>query len=300
VRALEPDRLPPNVRLGTSSFSSPDWSGAFYPAQLPSRQFLEYYAQRYDTVEIDATWHALPTRRIFESWAARVPEGFTFALKAPKSITHERYLEGCEEEWRAFLDLTEALGPRRGPILLQFSYVSRRRDPREARAGENFRRRLERFLPLIPPEGRFAIEVRNRGWISEELLALLRSRGIGLVWADYYTMPRGPSLLAARDLVLCDFAYVRFLGNHRLMDARVAEARQSGDRASDWCSLLVDRTRETREWVITLQSLLPRVREMFVYFNNHYAGFAPGSLELFARLWKEEAPRLDRAPSLRA
>jgi uncharacterized protein YecE (DUF72 family) len=291
MTAFDFSGIPPGLRLGTSSFSSPDWRGGFYPPHLPSSDFLGYYATRLSTVEIDATWHAMPSRRVVEAWAEKVPEGFTFAAKVPKVITHERYLEDCAAEWAHFLELMDLLGAKKGPVLLQFPYVAKSRDAEEYRTGRDFRRRLEAFLPLIPREGRFVVEVRNRTWVAPPLLDLLRGRGISLALVDITTMPTAAEILDRLDPITADFAYVRFLGNHAAMDHRVAEAREGGRRVSDWGELLLDRADDLRAWIPPLREILHRVPEVFVYFNNHYAGFAPGSLELFLRLWDEAAPQ---------
>ncbi|MCA9727822.1 MAG: DUF72 domain-containing protein [Candidatus Eisenbacteria bacterium] len=290
IRPVELDQsfLPAGVHLGTSSFSSEDWIGGFYPVGAKPADFLSHYAMRFHTVEIDATWHVVPSIRTFEAWARKAPPGFIFSLKVPKSVTHEKYLVGCEDEWREFLDLCDVLGEHRGPLLFQFPYVSRNRDPHEWETGEDFLRRLEAFLPLLPERGRYAIEVRNESWVGQPLLDLLRSRNVALTLVEYFTMPSGPELLRRMDPITADFAYIRFLGHHREMDLMVAEAREEGRRRGDWDSVLIDREAETRPWIAAVQSLLGRGRETFVYFNNHYAGFAPGSIELFLRLWQEE------------
>jgi uncharacterized protein YecE (DUF72 family) len=293
--ALDLHGLPAGLRLGTSSFSNSDWLGRFYPAHLRPEEILTFYATVLHTVEIDATWHAIPSRRTVEAWRDRVPDGFTFALKAPKSITHERYLGDCAEDWSRFLALMEILGEKRGPVLFQFPYVARGRDADEYRHGGDFRRRLEQFLPQLPAGTRFAVEVRNRGWIDAALLDLLRGRGLALALTAYQTMPDAAELLRGPDPLTADFGYVRFLGDHKAMDHMVARAREAGTRDRDWGELIVDKTEEMRGWIAPVRALLQRVPEVFVYFNNHYAGYGPGSLELFASLWREEEART--APS---
>ena len=284
-----PQPQPTRLRIGTSSYSSPDWCGPFYPAGMRPEEFLSFYAGRYPTVEVDATWHAMPSRRTVEAWRDRVPDGFIFAAKVPKSITHDLYLQDCAEEWKRFLSLMEILGGKRGPLLLQFQYVARNRDPEEYRTGAEFRRRLARFLPLLPDGWRFAVEVRNRAWLGPALFDLLRGRGIALALTAYYTMPTAAELLREGDPVTADFSYLRFLGNHKLMDQAVARERECGRRDRDWGEVLIDRTEELRQWIPPVRTLLERTSEVYAYFNNHYAGFAPGTCELFARLWAEEA-----------
>ena len=278
--------LPDGLRIGTSSFSSPDWLGAFYPPHLKPGQFLPYYARVLSTVEIDATWHAMPGRRTVASWAERVPDHFVFSLKVPKVITHEKYLENCDGEWHQFLNLLEPLEAKRGPLLFQFPYVAKGKDPEEYRTGNDFMRRLETFLPLLPPDGKYVVEIRNATWIGEPLLDVLRARQIALCLTAYYTMPSPTELLQRVNPVTADFGYVRFLGHHRQMDRLVKQAQEEQNKKRQWDELLVDRTRETDEWVTAIRFLLDQHEEMFVYFNNHFAGFAPGSIDLFLQRWR--------------
>ena len=139
---LDLSALPPALRVGTSSFSSKDWRGVFYPERLQPRDYLGHYAGVFPTVEIDATWHALPAPSTVRGWAERTPADFVISLKVPKTITHERYLEDCAAEWTRFLRLLEPLGEKRGPLLFQFPYVAKGKDAREYESGEDFRRRL--------------------------------------------------------------------------------------------------------------------------------------------------------------
>jgi len=285
---LQTDRLPSRLRLGTSSFGNDDWRGVFYPADLQPRDYLRFYAERLPTVEIDATWYASPSAKLVDGWARKVPESFRIAAKVPKRITHESYLESCDDEWTSFVRAMDRLGEKRGPLLIQFPYIAKRTDADEYRTGDDFRRRLARFLPRAAGAGRLAVEVRNRTWLGPSLFDLLGEHRVALVLTAYYTMPGAneyASILG--ELPAADFAYVRFLGHHRAMDKRVREAKEAGERERDWDSLIVDRSAETRAWIGLLRTMLKSGSDIFAYFNNHYAGFAPGSIDLFARMWEE-------------
>lgn len=133
------------------------------------------------------------------------------------------------------------------------------------------------------------MEVRNEKWIADPLLDLLRARKVALALVHYYTMPSAAALMQRCDPVTADFAYLRFLGHHREMDRQVAEARAEGARERNWADLIVDRTEETRAWIGPIRELLRRGRKTYVYFNNHFAGFAPGSIAVFLKLWREMA-----------
>ncbi len=280
-------RLPPGLHVGTSSFSTTDWCGPFYPADLSPHDFLGHYARTFRTVEIDATWHFMPSAKTADAWGRKVPEGFVFSAKVPKIITHEKQLENCGDDWERFAETMARLGPKLGPLLFQFQYVSKKRDPREYETGEVFLRRLEAFLPLLPAGQRFAVEVRNEKWLRPALTDLLRSRGIALALIDQNTMPRPGRWFDLCDPITADFAYVRFLGDHHAMDNLVGHRRQSGEKTRDWDEIVLDRSQEMREWVPVLRRLADRVPDVYAYFNNHYAGFAPGSIELFLRTWEE-------------
>ncbi len=286
---IDTSPLPETVLVGTSSFSTEDWCGVFYPQDLRPGDYLSFYATQLRTVEIDATWYAMPSRETVAAWARKVPPGFVFSAKVPKEITHEKALENCDADWARFLSAMEALGDRRGPLLFQFPYVAKGKDADEYRTGDDFRRRLARFLPSLPRDWEYVVEVRNEKWIAPPLLDLLRSRGIALALVAYYTMPALDEMLRRADPVTADFLYVRFLGNHKSMDERVARLRAEGARARDWDAIAVDRTEEMRAWVRSIRELLGGGRVSYLYFNNHYAGFAPGSIARFLEVWQEEA-----------
>ncbi len=285
MQPIDLNSLPPNLLVGTSSFSTDDWRGGFYPPDLAPSDYLSWYARTFHTVEIDATWYALPSAHTVRSWASKVPDGFIFSLKVPKVITHDLGLENCRAELQTFLARLEPLGARRGPLLLQFPYIAKGQDAEEYETGREFLRRLAAFLPLLPAGGQYVVEVRNAKWVAAPLLDLLRRRGVALALTAYYTMPGAAQLFRGPDPVTAPFGYIRFLGNHRQMDRLVREAREGGTRAKDWGELIVDRTRETADWVEIGRQLIRRQEGVFAYFNNHFAGYAPGSVELFVRLW---------------
>jgi uncharacterized protein YecE (DUF72 family) len=156
---IDLSRLPTRIHLGTSSFSTADWCGSFYPTDLPPHDFLGHYANVFRTVEIDATWHFMPGARTVDAWARKVPDGFVFAAKVPKSITHEKQLEGCEEEWGRFIETMTRLGLKLGPLLFS-SNMSQRKGRPGVRDGEKVLRRSRRSS-LLPRRIPFRREVRN-------------------------------------------------------------------------------------------------------------------------------------------
>jgi uncharacterized protein YecE (DUF72 family) len=278
-----------NLRVGTSSWSEDDWRGPFYPPDARPREFLTHYSRVFDTVECDATFYAVPSVRTVEGWRERTPDGFLLSSKLPREITHERGMVDCQDVTRGFLAVMDRLGDRLGPIVAQFAYVAKGRDPQEYETGEDFRARLSSFLAEWPQEKELAVEVRNAKWIAPPLIDLLRERRVALVVSVYYTMPGPERFLAGPDPWTTDLTYVRFLGHHRKMDELIARLRREGKRSGDWNELAVDRTTEMRRWVEPLRERAEHGSRVLAYFNNHYAGYAPGSAERFVRLWTERA-----------
>ncbi len=273
------------LRVGTSSWSSPDWCGKLYDPGSRPRDFLEQYARHFDTVECDATFYGVPRPTTVDGWRSRTPEGFLLSSKLPREITHERGLVDCGETLNEFLGVMGRLGHRLGPTVAQFAYVAKRRDAREYETGDDFRSRLRSFLDLWPKERQLAVEVRNAKWVAAPLLDLLRERGVCLVLPAIYTMPGPARLFGGPRPVMTNLIYVRFLGHHREMDQLIARQREQGRRDSEWGELALDRSAEMREWVAPLRAESLAGARVLVYFNNHYAGYAPGSVTEFKRLW---------------
>jgi uncharacterized protein YecE (DUF72 family) len=236
-------------------------------------------------VECDATFYRIPTEKTVDGWRDRTPAGFLLSSKLPQEITHEKGLADCSVPLREFLAVMGRLGDKLGPILAQFAYVAKGADAAEYATGASFRQRLSSFLALWPRELRLAVEVRNATWIAPPLLELLRERGVALAFSAYYTMPAPEKLFAGPDPRTGDFTYVRFIGDHKKMDALVAKLKAEGRRTGDWSAPAVDRTSELKRWAAVLK---PAAKNpVLAYFNNHYAGFAPNSARLFRELWDQ-------------
>ena len=161
------------LSVGTSGFSYAEWKGPFYPADLPASRMLAYYAERLASVEINNTFYRLPRRNTLESWAAEVPEGFRFAIKASQRITHQKRLRDVADETRYLLDVTQALGARLGALLFQL--------PPNLKLDLD---RLDRFLELLPPETHAAFEFRHPSWLDPQVVERLRSRSCAWVVND--------------------------------------------------------------------------------------------------------------------
>jgi uncharacterized protein YecE (DUF72 family) len=174
-----PKAEPPlRLRAGTSGWSYDAWKGPFYPAELPAREMLAFYGTRLPAVEVNNTFYRLPKAAVLESWAAQVPEGFRFALKASRRITHLKRLREAGDETAYLLSTAAALGARLGALLFQL--------PPNLKLDLE---RLDAFVALLPEGTRAAFEFRHPSWSDEAVHERLRARGFALVLADVEDAP---------------------------------------------------------------------------------------------------------------
>jgi uncharacterized protein YecE (DUF72 family) len=177
-----PKAEPPlRLRAGTSGWSYDAWKGPFYPEDLPSREMLAFYGARLPAVEVNNTFYRMPKETVLEGWAAQVPEGFRFALKASRRITHLKRLREVADETAYLLATAAALGPRLGALLFQL--------PPNLKLDLE---RLDAFLALLPEGTRAAFEFRHPSWAEEAVLERLRARGFAQVLADVEDAPTPP------------------------------------------------------------------------------------------------------------
>jgi uncharacterized protein YecE (DUF72 family) len=163
-----------NIHVGTSGYNYPEWRGTFYPADLPAKRMFDFYAARFHTVEINYTFYRMPTLKTTEGWRAQAPAGFTYTLKAPRRITHDRRLQDCAESVTLLCDAARGLGDHLATLLFQLPPHFKRDLPR-----------LDAFLALLPPDIRTAFEFRHESWLSDEVYAALAARGAALCVADF-------------------------------------------------------------------------------------------------------------------
>lgn len=162
-----------HIRVGTSGYSYKEWKGTFYPDDLPAAKMLPYYGERFDSVEINNTFYRMPDAKMVAKWGEQVPDGFTFVLKAPQRITHQKKLVGAGDDLRLLLEAGEALGSKLGPVLFQLPPFSRKDALK-----------LREFVSILPPEKRVAFEFRHDSWFDDEIYGILRERDIALCAAD--------------------------------------------------------------------------------------------------------------------
>lgn len=265
--------LPGHLYVGTSSWSSQDWLGPFYPASLKPAQFIEYYASQFRAVEIDSTFYSIPATSVVRAWKEKTPPGFIFAAKVPSLITHRKVLRDCQHEFTSFLNAMELLEERLGPLLLQFPYFNKT----AFASRDQFDKLLRPFLKSLPKQFKFALELRNKNWLSWDFLELLREHSVGFAVIAQAWMPSIDTLAKAVDIVTGEFCYARFIGDRQGMEAKTDK----------WSQLVADKSSEMTVWAQELKKIVAKGVRTYAFFNNHYAGFAPGSVKLFEYLFEQ-------------
>jgi uncharacterized protein YecE (DUF72 family) len=252
--------------IGCSGWAYADWVGPFYPPGTPPSEFLARYARVFRTVEVDSSFYRPPAPYLIRRWADRTPEGFRFALKVPRDVTHEPANSAKGAVLGPFLASLEPLRARGklGPVVLQF--------PASFRASSG-RARLQGLLEAIPREYPLAVELRHSSWWTEETRALLDRRRAALVWS-VQPEARPPPWVTG------DFLYARFIGDRALTKF---------DRIQ----------RDSRPEIESMKRVFEEegrpVDTVFAFANNHFMGFGPGTAAVVADVLGEARPDLSAA-----
>jgi uncharacterized protein YecE (DUF72 family) len=225
-------------RIGCSGWNYGHWRGVFYPSGLSERLWLARYTERFDTVELNASFYRLPTRKAASAWAAATPDGFVFAVKASRYLTHVKRLRGVADGVARLYERIEPLvdAGKLGPVLWQLPENFHRDDDRLASALEEL------------PGGRHAFEFRHASWFVPEIAQLLRRHDIALVIGDH---PERPFQTHERT---ADFVFAR------LHVGRGKDGNYTPSQLQEWAA----RVRAWRE-----------EGDVYLYFNDDWKGFAP-------------------------
>jgi uncharacterized protein YecE (DUF72 family) len=228
----------PQVRVGCSGWNYADWRERFYPKGLGTGRWLERYAEVFDTVEVNSTFYRLAKPDAVRRWVEQTPDGFLFTVKSSRYLTHIKRLRDMGEGVKRFYQSIEPLAasPKMGPVLWQLPGNFRRDDELLAQALEAL------------PEGRHCFEFRHESWFTKEIYDLLRRYQVALVIGDTPERPFQTHEMTA------DWTFIRFHFGHR------------GRRGNYSHS-------ELDEWAERIRAWSGR-REVLVYFNNDWEGFA--------------------------
>lgn len=243
MTSIRPAQLPENPckrrpRIGTSGWHYADWWGPFYPAGLPRKLALAHYATRFDAVELNAPFYRTPSEKAVENWESSTPEGFRFAWKASKFITHWRRLIVDESSIELLQSRLRLLGGKLGPVLFQLP-------PRMAADRE----RLAGFLKALPGKRSYSFEFRHQSWYQRPILELLEDHNVSLCLSDHADAPAPPEVTA-------DWVYIR---NHG------PAGRYHGSYSDAELSI----------WAERIRNWLREDRYVWCFFDNDMKGAAP-------------------------
>ena len=250
------------ILIATQGWNYAGWVGPFYPPGTRPSEFLPAYAKVFRGVEVDSTFYAVPDVRAVRAWNERTPPDFTFALKMPREITHDLRLRNAEGLTHDFLERALELGPKLGPILVQMGPDFA---PEELPA-------LEQFVPRLPRDLRFAVELRQSRWMRSDvlprLLELLERHGIALALSDGRWIRR-ETVLELAERPTADFLYLRWMGPDR--------------EITDYSHIQFDRSAEIRAWAEVIERAA-HTKDVYGFFNNHFAGHSPENARQMQRL----------------
>lgn len=232
------------IHIGTSGWHYAHWRGPFYSDDLPAAKMLPWYAERFDTVEINNSFYRLPTAEAVAAWYAQTPADFCFAVKASRYITHNRKLKQPKETIKKFMAVVGKLKDKLGPILFQL--------PPSWRVNVQ---RLEEFLAALSPRHRYAFEFRNATWNIPPVYEMLRRYDAAFCIFELAGF-QSPIEVTA------DFAYIRLHGPGNAYQGDYSRAN-------------------LRTWAKRIETWQKELKHIFVYFDNDQAGFAAkNALEL--------------------
>ena len=220
-----------NVYIGTSGWNYKHWLGRFYAEKFPASKMLAFYAEHFNTVELNNSFYHLPSAKSFETWRETTPAKFVFAVKGSRFITHMKKLKDPEQATERFFAPAEKLEAKLGPILFQL--------PPRWRVNTE---RLSDFLEVLPREHRYAFEFREQSWFTDEVFRLLRQHNVALCMYQM-TGYESPHEITA------DFVYVRFHGT---------ETTYGGSYSDD----------ALRQWAARIREWRRQSKDVYVYFNN--------------------------------
>jgi len=236
--------------VGTSGFSYPHWKGTFYPKDLPSSKFLNFYTAQFDTIEINSSFYHLPKKTTFDGWYKKTPKNFSFSLKASRFITHLKKLKDCSDPLKRFLDVSKALKEKLSVILFQM--------PPSFKADEQ---RLSHFLSIIPQKIKTTFEFRHPSWFTEKIYQILKKFNSALTIADTPDYPYVEKLTT-------NFTYLRLHGHESLYSSNYSD-------------------KELQSYAYLLKKYSPKRQEAYVYFDNDAFGHAPKNARTLIKLLKK-------------
>lgn len=232
------DKISKRIHIGTSGWHYDHWTGKFYPGKIGSSDFLDYYSNRFRTVEINNSFYRMPSVETLRNWRDTAGEDFIFSIKASRYITHMKKLRDPEEPVERFLERAGTLEGSLGPVLFQLP-PGWTCDPE----------RLKEFLSILPEEFRYTMEFRDESWFNEKVYRALEEHNVA--FCIYHLSGR----LSPRK-VTADFVYVRLHGPEGAYRGSYDHQTLGG-------------------WVGAFSTWAGQGKEIYCYFDNDEEGYAP-------------------------
>lgn len=250
----------PELFIGTSGWAYFHWKGIFYPEDLKSTDRLKYFSQHFKTTEVNYSFYHLPRVSTYKKWYSQTTSDFLFAVKASRFITHIKRLKEVKGAWEIFIENASNLKEKLGPILFQF--------PPSFHATPENLKRLKAFLSSIHQNGtrtvlvplRIAFEFRHKTWCVDKVYKILKKYNVAWVIADSSRYPKS-------EVVTADFVYIRMHGPAALFSSKYSKEE------------LKDLAQKIKKWQ-------KANKEIFVYFNNDFYGFAIQNAKELQKLFK--------------
>jgi uncharacterized protein YecE (DUF72 family) len=248
--------------IGCSGWSYTAWKGPFYPPNLESSEWLRYYSQKFDYVEIDSSFYKIPNQFMVKNWDRKTPDNFRFAAKFPKIITHDKHLVDVKEEVELFLKVMEPLREKTLALLIQLPPSMEIIPGLEG---------LRQLVPLLDSKFRYAVEVRHQSWFQDLAYNFFANNNLCMVWSQLAGIRTPP-------IVTTDFLYVRFIGDRSIDENNFGKIQK-------------DRVLEMSKWARRVKRVEEEKKKenkelslAMIAANNHYAGFGPGTANMFRKM----------------
>jgi uncharacterized protein YecE (DUF72 family) len=248
--------------IGCSGWSYSAWQGPFYPSDIDDSSWLRYYSSVFDYVEIDSSFYKTPNVFTVKSWFNKTPDNFKFTAKFPKVITHDKRLKDVSKEIEYFFQSMLPLREKTLALLIQL--------PPSLKVIEGIESLRQHIIPELDSRFRYAIEVRDRTWFQDLAYNFFADNNICMVWSQLAELRTPP-------IATTDFLYLRFIGD-RSIDEK------------DFGKIQKDRVMEMKKWASKVKRVIKEggtrksINLAIVSANNHYAGFGPGTANIFRKM----------------
>ena len=252
-----------HYHIGCSGWSYTSWQGPFYPSDIKNSSWLNYYSQVFDYVELDSSFYRIPNIFAVKNWCKKTPRNFKF----PRVITHDKMLKEVDKELEQFFGAIGPLSDKTLALLIQL--------PPSLQIFEGLERLRELVLEL-DTRFRYAVEVRHSSWFQDLAYNFFANNDICMVWSQLAELRTPP-------IATTDFLYLRFIGDRSIQE-------------KDFGRIQIDRVLEMQKWANDIKAVEGEdVKQAIIAANNHYAGFGPGTVNIFRKMlglheakWKEK------------